>query len=85
MSELKINPNSPIFDWDGWAENEIIRLRASNTRLLAALKLLFGYVESGELVRDVTKDGHVDWSLRMMHFVKDLNTVQTAIAEAEKP
>jgi len=58
-------------------------LIAAAPELLEALKLLFSYVESGELVRDISRDGHVDWSLRMMHFVTDLNRVQSAIAKAE--
>jgi len=59
------------------------RLQAEKAELLKACNLLFGYIEDGTLVRDITKDGDSDWSLRMMRFVSDLGKIQAAIKAAE--
>ena len=67
---------------NAWTE-KIARLEAEKAELLDACKLLFGYIEDGTLVRDITKDENADWSLRIMRFVIDLGKVQTAIAKAE--
>lgn len=52
--------------------------------LLAAAKWMFGAIESGELVRDISRDGDPDWTMRMMKFTVELSKAQTAITRAEQ-
>jgi hypothetical protein len=51
--------------------------------LLAACKWFVAQLESGALVRDITKDAQPDWANRMMHFTLDLQKAVRAIAKAE--
>ena len=46
---------------------------------------LFGYIDNGTLVRNITLDYGSDWGMRMMKFVADLGKVQAAITKAERP
>ena len=54
-----------------------------NQELLNGCKFFMAALESGMLVRDITKDAAPDWSIRMMEFVRDLSKVQLAITNAE--
>lgn len=58
-------------------------LIAAAPELLEACKWFVGALETGLLVRDITKDGQPDWSIKMLSFVKELQNAQTAIAKAE--
>ncbi len=60
------------------------RLIAAAPDLLAALKSLLADIDSGVLVRDITRDGEPGWSMHMLDFVKRLQSAQAAIAKAEK-
>ena len=48
------------------------QLARDKDKVVEALKALFGHVEDGTLVRDVSKDGESGWHLKMTRFVKDL-------------
>jgi hypothetical protein len=56
----------------------------STPQLIAALETFMGWLESGMLVRDITKDGQSGWTLNMMHFVKDLGEIGAVIQRAKK-
>lgn len=58
-------------------------LHKSAPDLLAALKRVMELLESGVLVRDITKDDKPDWGMRMMELVCDLNAWKAAIGKAE--
>lgn len=58
-------------------------LIAAAPDLLAACETLMGYIDNGTLVRDVERDGQPDFTIRMMHFVRDLGAAQAAIAKAK--
>lgn len=51
--------------------------------LLAALKALMGDIDSGLLVRDISRDNDPGWTMRMFEFVRRLAAAQAAIAKAE--
>ena len=56
----------------------------SNAAELAeTAKKFIGYLESGTLIRDISKDHEPGWALRMMQFVDDLRKLQEAIRKAE--
>ncbi len=52
--------------------------------LLESLKNIFGMIDNGLLVRDITKDDGPDWALAMIRFVQRLNKAQLAIDKAER-
>ena len=54
----------------------------SNAELLEALGKLMGYIDDGTLVRDISKDAHGDWAIRMMRFLADLTQARAAIKKA---
>lgn len=59
------------------------QLIAAAPELLASLKALLGDIESGLLVRDITRDGDPNWSAQMLDFVRRLQAAQAAVAKAE--
>jgi hypothetical protein len=58
------------------------RLIAAAPELLASLQEIFGMLERGELVREISNDGHPDWALFMLDFVPKLTRAQMAIFKA---
>lgn len=58
-------------------------LAAAAPELLAACKRFMKALEDGALVRDIQADGSPDFTVRMLHFIRDLNAAQLAIAKAE--
>ena len=56
---------------------------ASRAELAATAKKFLGYLESGTLIRDISKDHEPGWAFKMMQFVNDLKKLQEAIAKAE--
>ena len=70
--------------WDGAVNHEAnARLMAAAPKLLAALEQVIKYLEEGTLVRDITQDAKPEWGMKMMYFVRDLQSWQTAITEAK--
>jgi RecJ-like exonuclease len=61
---------------------QIEALKAQRKELLEACEWFVSQLESGELVRDITRDHQADWAKRMMLFATALNKAQTAIARA---
>lgn len=59
------------------------RLIAAAPDLLEACKFFMASLESGLLVRDISKDGSSTWALSMMAFVRDLAKAQAAIYKAD--
>lgn len=59
------------------------RLIAAAPDLLDALKDLFGYIENGTLVRNITGDDKPDWAVKLLPFMTTLNKVQAAIAKTK--
>jgi hypothetical protein len=55
---------------------------AAAPELLDSLRELFGMIERGELVRDISADHKSDFALRMLEFVPKLNKAMLAIAKA---
>lgn len=51
--------------------------------LLDALRGIMRLIDGGELVRDISRDGEPDWSLRMICLVSTLKAASDAIAKAE--
>lgn len=54
------------------------------TRLVEAAKALFRLVESGVLVRDISRDHEEGWSLRAMHIVSVLKHTEEALRAHEQ-
>lgn len=52
---------------------EVVVLRKENAELRKALQKFFTWLDEGVLVRNISKDGMPDWSIRMMRFVKELS------------
>lgn len=52
--------------------------------LLASLKQFMVWLESGQLVRDISHDASPDWAPSMMEFAMALGKAQQAILLAEK-
>ena len=57
--------------------------RLIDDHLLPALKRVMTLMDSGVLVRNISGDGSSDWPIKMLELVRDLNSIQTAIAKAE--
>lgn len=83
---------SELWDADGshvaeglWLADAEFVIRACNNYydLLAALKALLADIDSGLLVRDITRDGEPGWAMHMLHFVQRMQAAQAAIAKAE--
>jgi len=51
--------------------------------LYAAVKMFLDHLESGVLVRDITKDGTEEWAPNMLRLVFDLQKAQDAVLKAE--
>lgn len=69
------------------AEQVAAHLKActeSREELLAALKGLMSDIDSGLLVRDITRDSEPGWAMNMLAFVGRLHAAQSAIARAEE-
>lgn len=90
MNSSRENPDS---EETGYAVGEIVtltceehlanaRLIAAAPELLAATQWFLSEMEAGTIVRDITKDGDPDWSLKMLRFVSGLQKAQTAVAKA---
>src|SRR5271166_2167320 len=52
-------------------------------QLLASCKWFVSQLESGALVRDISKDSQQDWIKRMVEFTSNLQKAVSAIAKAE--
>lgn len=57
-------------------------LIAAAPELLSALQTLFGMIESGQLVRDITHDHEPNWSRAAMKLVTAVSQAQQAIQKA---
>ena len=64
--------------------------RRANARLIAAapemyeaLKAIIGFFESGEFVRDTSRDFEQGWHLKMLPVVKSIADAQAALKKAE--
>lgn len=44
--------------------------------LETALNSLWSMIESGELVRDISKDAQPDWPMRLLHFTRKLAEIE---------
>ncbi len=73
--------NSHICTWVDSIHNA--KLIAAAPDLLEALKDLFGLIEDGSLVRDISKDHESGWALTQLSFVKKLKAADSAIKKAE--
>lgn len=77
MVELK--PHSPF-------QNPTIiycPLHAAAPAMLEALTDIFAMIETGELVRNLNKDGDGDWTVKMIAFVERLQKAQQALLLAK--
>ena len=64
-------------------KQRIQELEGENERLREALAGLYGLVESGDLVRDISKDHETDWALKQLPFVAKLSAAQKALSHKE--
>ena len=65
---------------------ERARLIAAAPDLLEACKWFVSQLQTGTIVRDITKDAQSDWdiwAMRTMHFTVDLRKAVSAVAKAE--
>lgn len=58
---------------------ELQQLRAQNAALRKALRDLMGLVDSGVLVRDISKDAESGWSLKVLDLVQKLQAAEAAL------
>jgi len=58
---------------------------ATKDELLEAAKAVYELIESGWLVRDISKDSEPDFALRQIEPVRKLKMLNEAIAKAEGP
>lgn len=70
--------------YDTPLRNENARAIAAAPELLQALKGLLDDIDSGLLVRDVTRDGAPGWTTHMLAFVERLRRAQAAVLKAEE-
>lgn len=75
--------NGETWDLSENDEAAIAAVLASHDALLAALKGLMADIDSGLLVRDISRDMESGWSMRMLEFVQRLHAAQAAIQKAE--
>jgi hypothetical protein len=61
----------------------IVRACNSHQELVAALEALMADIDSGVLVRDITRDAEPGWHMRMLAFVGRLHAAQAAVAKAK--
>lgn len=61
------------------------RLIAAAPEMLDALKLIKSMFEDGRIVRNIKNDGEPGWMLKMLHFVRELQTICLAIDKADGP
>lgn len=59
------------------------RLLVAAPMLLAAVKGLLNDIDTGLLVRDITRDGDPNWSREILAFVQRLQQAQAAVLAAE--
>lgn len=59
------------------------RLIGASPLLFAAVKGLLHDIDTGVLVRDITRDGDPNWSREMVAFVQRLQQAQAAVLAAE--
>lgn len=59
------------------------RVDPVKTEMYAALKSIFGFFESGEFVRDTSRDFEDGWHLRMLPLMTSLVDAKAALAKAE--
>ena len=64
-------------------DQQISNLLDQNAELLEALKEVVNLIDSGELVRDTSKDANPDYHNRMVHFTMKLSKAVQAIKKAE--
>ncbi|TET95026.1 MAG: hypothetical protein E3J26_03495 [Candidatus Zixiibacteriota bacterium] len=57
------------------------RLIQKNAKQKESLQFFVTSIETGLLVRDITKDNKPDWALKMMEFIKQLQKAQAALAK----
>lgn len=58
-------------------------MSSSERELLAACKWLISQLESGAIVRDISRYSEPDWPMRMMRFTVDLQTAFRVVRNAE--
>ena len=58
------------------------QLIAAAPDMLEALEIVFELIDSGQLVRDISKDHESDFSLKMLKFVPKLQLINKAITKA---
>ncbi len=80
---LSVSGNALRGDSGGCIESANARLIAAAPELLEACKWFLAQLESGMLVRDITKDAEPMWGTRMMRFVAGIGNAARAIAKAE--
>ena len=59
-------------------------LIAAAPEMYEALKAVIGFFESGEFVRDTSRDFEQGWHLKMLPVVKSIVDAQAAISKAHK-
>ena len=60
------------------------RLMSAAPELLEACKSFIQKLESGEIVRDISRDAERDWPMRMMYFTASLQKAVSAVEKAER-
>ena len=60
------------------------QLKELCAELAETAKKFLSYLESGTLIRDISKDHEPGWAVKMIQFVNDLKKLQEAIAKAEE-
>ena len=58
------------------------RLEAEKAELVEACQFFITALDTGLLIRDISKDSQSDWALKMIDFARQLEKAQTAIAKA---
>jgi hypothetical protein len=60
-----------------------VNLIAASPDLLGACEWFISQLESGQLVRDISRDAEADWSYRMLQFTMNLQKAVSAVARAK--